>query len=172
MTESPAGWRWESYGGVEVGIPDSWGWGNGDQRLDRWKVGDRGRWARKPMVGRPGWATLVGYDTPRAGRPDPATLLENVASVVAFGRTPTRARIVENESDRTTVRLDRVEARIQAEATLRAQIVATLHTAVVDSNGCPSTHPVGQDPSQRPDPAIDVRSLTGVTAIAAGKDEW
>lgn len=22
--ELPAGWRWESYGGVEVGVPDSW----------------------------------------------------------------------------------------------------------------------------------------------------
>ena len=29
----PAGWRWESYGGVQVGVPGDWGWDEGPVRL-------------------------------------------------------------------------------------------------------------------------------------------
>src|SRR5689334_6409256 len=69
----PAGWRWESYGGVEVGVPGDWGWGNGSQRLYQWCAGARHHVAA-PMVGRPGVSTLVGCP---GGKPDPATLIAN-----------------------------------------------------------------------------------------------
>jgi hypothetical protein len=77
------GWRWESYGGVEVGVPGSWGWDNGAQRLSQWCVGPEGHTA-KSIVGRPGPTTLAGCS---GGKPDPSTLIANTGSVVAFGRT-------------------------------------------------------------------------------------
>lgn len=167
MPELPAGWRWESYGGVEVGVPDSWGWGNGDQRLDQWTVGDG--LGKRPMVGRPGPVTLVGYGPIPEGRTDPATLVENTGPTVAFGRGAKYASDVREAGDRTTIRRNGVEVRIQAEATVRAQIVATFHTVDVDSSGFASRHVLSVEPSRRPDPAVDVADLTGVLALAVGK---
>src|SRR5947209_6900926 len=64
----PAGWRWESYGGVQVGVPVDWGWGNGTQRLSQWCTATKDEIA-KPIVGRPGRVTLVGC--PGATKPGP-----------------------------------------------------------------------------------------------------
>ena len=36
----PAGWRWESYGGVQVGVPRFWGWDSAALRIDAWCVRD------------------------------------------------------------------------------------------------------------------------------------
>jgi hypothetical protein len=167
VPELPDGWRWESYGGVEVGVPDWWGWGNGDQRLDQWTVGD-GQ-GKRPMVGRSGPVTLVGYARVPEGATDPATLVENTGATVAFGRGAKYASDASEAGDRTTLRRHGVEVRIQAEASLRAQIVDTFHSVDVDSFGCASTHPVSVEPSRRPSPAVDVTELTGVSAVAAGK---
>lgn len=166
MPELPVGWRWESYGGVEIGVPESWGWGNGSQRLDQWTVGDGGR---RPMVGRPGPTTLVGYSPTGPGETDPATLVENTGPTVAFGRGARYASDVREAGDRTTIRRRGVEVRVQAETTLRARIVATFHTVDVDNAGCATTHAVSLDPTRRPDPALDVAELTGVTSVSVGK---
>jgi len=88
---------------------------------------------------------------------------------VAFGRGAKYAGDVREAGDRTTIRRNGVEVRVQAEATLRAQIVATFHTVDVDSAGCATSHAVSVDPSRRPDPAVDVAELTGVTAVGVGK---
>lgn len=153
MPALPVGWRWESYGGVEIGVPKSWGWGNGSQRLDQWTVGDGGR---RPMVGRPGPTTLVGYSPISPGETDPATLVENTGPTVAFGRGARYASDVREAGDRTTIRRRGAEVRVQAETTLRARIVATFHTVDVDHAGCATTHAVSVDPTRRPDPALDV----------------
>ena len=63
----PPGWRWESYGGVEVGVPGDWGWDNGTQRLHQWCIAAKHRIA-EPIVGRPGASTAVGCP---GGEPDP-----------------------------------------------------------------------------------------------------
>jgi hypothetical protein len=160
----PAGWRWESYGGLQVGVPGDWGWGNNSQRLRQWCVGDDG--PRGPIVGRTGVTTLVGCDgmdsTPRS-----ETALVNTGNVLGFSRNKNRADHVEHEGDRTTVVLDSVEVEVQAPVELRRQIVATIHRVAVDANGCKSTHPVSDTPQQRPAKPVDLASLTDVTAISA-----
>ncbi|CAN5253487.1 hypothetical protein BH09ACT10_BH09ACT10_23380 [soil metagenome] len=69
----PEGWRWESYGNVEVGVPSSWGWGNGSQRLGQWCVQKPDG---KPVVGRPGVSSAAGCLADPAG-PDPSSLIKN-----------------------------------------------------------------------------------------------
>lgn len=87
----------------------------------------------------------------------------------AFGRGARYASDVNEAGDRTTIRRRGVEVRVQVEAALRAQIVATFRIVDVDSAGCATSHPVSVDPARRPDPAMDVTELTGVTSVSVGK---
>jgi hypothetical protein len=167
MPELPVGWRWESYGGVEVGVPDSWGWGNGGQRLGQWFLGN-GR-LLGPIVGRPGVVTLAGRRPEPGETVDPGTLVKNTGEVVSFSRPLDDTPATEHEGDRTTARLAGVEVVVQARDELRPRIVATIHAAEIDHNGCPSTHPVGSEPARRPQRSIDVTTLTGVTSMVAAK---
>lgn len=160
----PAGWRWESYGGVEVAVPGEWGWGNGMQRLTQWCADTSG--AKEPIVGRPGAVTLVGC--PGGRKPAPETLLANTGPVVSFART-TDPDGVRHEGDQTTVRLNGVLVTVNAPAGLRDRIASTARRVDVDSAGCPAAHPVSRKPQQRPVPPVDVTSLTAVSSVSACK---
>ena len=94
----PPGWRWESYGGVEVGIPGGWGWDSGPQRLNQWCILTKDRIA-KPIVGRPAGSTAVAC---LSGKPGPETLIANTGSVVTFDRT-TEKPGVRQQGDQTVV---------------------------------------------------------------------
>lgn len=53
----PDGWRWESFGDLQIGVPATWIPG----RLSQWCVGATGKERRAPRVERPfGVSTLVG----------------------------------------------------------------------------------------------------------------
>jgi hypothetical protein len=164
----PTGWRWESYGGVEVGVPGSWGWDNGSQRIRQWCVAaPKAEPDRTPAVGRPGVSTQVGCDAfPSKGKPDPETLLKNTGPVVAFDRPEKPKDGVTKQGDRTTVGLNGIDVIVQTEPALRKKIVATVHAVTVDVNGCPTTDPVSRDPARRPSPAVDVSKLRAVSAVA------
>jgi hypothetical protein len=156
----PAGWRWESYGGVEVGVPGDWGWDNGTQRLLQWCI-VKAAVKAKPAVGRPSYATLVGC-------PDGDTVLANTGPVVAFNRT-TEADGVVRKGDRTTVRLDSVEVVVQAAAELRPRIVETIRRGEIDSYGCPTTHAISGNPQWRPATPANVASLKDVASASVCK---
>lgn len=162
----PAGWRWESYGGIQVGVPDDWGWGNSSQRLSQWCIASNAEVAQ-PIVGRPGPATLVGCSGEERS-PAPETLIRNTGQVVGFGRGEVRSPGVAHEGDRTTVRLGGVSVTIQAPPALRRRIAETVHPVKVDLFGCRVTHPISAHPAWRPEPA-DVASLTQVSAVSACK---
>jgi hypothetical protein len=121
------------------------------------------------MVGRSRPVTLVGYEPIPSGATDPASLVENTGPIVAFRRGATYASDVREAGDRTTIRRNGVDVRIQAEAPVRAQIVATFHTVDVDSSGCASRHVVSVEPFRRPGPAVNLAHLTSVTTVAVGK---
>jgi hypothetical protein len=167
----PTGWRWESYGGVEVGVPATWRWDNGYQRIGQWCAQPQTAEADQiPAVGRPGMSTLVGCGMGNPNdEPNPETLLENTGPIVAFGRVEKPKDGVVEVGDRTTVGLNGVEVIVQTEPVLRKRIVATVHAVTVDVNGCPSTDPVSRDPARRPAPAVDVSKLASVAAVAACK---
>lgn len=161
----PSGWRWESYGGVQVGVPGDFGWGSGSQRLGQWCIAGKTERAR-PMVGRPGASTAVGCPAGTDGNPE--TLIKNTGVVVGFDRT-TEAAGVAHEGDRTTVRLDGVLITVNAPEGLRRSIVETVHRVDVDSYGCPATHPIGGRPQHRPAKPVDVASLRDVSAVSVCK---
>lgn len=160
----PDGWRWESYRDVELGVPADWGWGSSGQLLGQWCVTDGKH--RSPTVGRPGMSTLVPC-RPRAtpGEPDPETLVKNTGLVVAFqdaGGKPARG------GDRTVVTYGEVTVVVQAPASLRTRIVATIHLMKVDHHGCPAADPVTGHPERRPRPS-SVVGLAQVSAVSVCK---
>jgi hypothetical protein len=164
----PAGWRWESYAGVEVGVPADWGWGNGGQRINQWCAAmpdDK----LEPIVGRPGPQTLVGCHMGKRG-PNPETLLKNTGVVVSFNTLPEgeAGPARREDGDRLMVTLNGVVVEIHADQALRAQIAATIHAVDLDSYGCPATDPVSAHPGARPE-AVDVTTLTEVSAVSACK---
>jgi hypothetical protein len=164
--ELPAGWRWESYGGLEVGVPGDWGWVDSSLRLDSWCVGAGG--PQKPAVGRASGIVLtIICPGDGMGGPVPEKMIRNTGWVVAFGDAPGHADGVDHELDRSTVWLDGVEVAIQAPALLRKLIAATIHRVRMDSSGCPVTHPIMGQPRLRPTPATAVTTLRAVTTISA-----
>ncbi|MFB9445155.1 hypothetical protein Dvina_39360 [Dactylosporangium vinaceum] len=163
--DRPDGWRWESYGGVEVGVPGDWGWDSQAQRLDAWciKPGNH-----PPAVARPGApipAVGCGVDrtTPPAG-----LLIANTGWTVGFNRTD-KGDGTDREGDRATVRLDGVEVIIQAPKEWQDRIAATVHRVQVDDAGCPTSHRISTGPDLRPTPASDVTTLRRVTSVAVCK---
>ena len=162
----PTGWRWESFGGVQVGVPADWGWGVGGQRLSQWCISTP-RDRAQPIVGRPGPVTAVGCPAGDQGDPDPGTLLENTGQVVSLEWT-LDAPGTTREGDRTTVVVQGVAVAVQAEEELRDRIVATVHEVdgPRDVYGCPVTDPVWTDPGRRPDPSVDITTLSGVAALS------
>jgi hypothetical protein len=156
----PAGWRWESFGGVEVGVPGDWGWDNGSQRLHQYCV-SRGDREPQPAVGRPGPTTMA-----LCAGGDRSTDVATTGTIVAFEWTRQRGGI-EHRGDRTTVRRNGVEVIVQAVGDLRRRIVATIRAADPDRNGCPATHPIGGRPGLRPGAPVDLTALGDVPVVVA-----
>jgi hypothetical protein len=164
----PDGWRWESYRGVEVGVPSDWGWGSGGQRLGQWCINQKDP---KPIVGRSGSyvSTLVACSQAKAGKPDPQTLIKNTGWVVAFGEATSK---IPRGGDREVVTYGRVTVVVQAPESLRTRIIATIHLVKIDHQGCPAADSVSLHPAQRPKPPSDVAELRGVTAVSVCRYEF
>lgn len=156
----PEGWRWEGLGGVLVGVPGEWAWGNSTQRIGQWCIAEP---PLTPMMGRPGGSTLVGC--PEGGDVDPSTLVENTGVVVELA--PALDGVGDSaEGDQVVRRIGDVSVRVNAPADLRERILATVHRADVDAHGCAMSLPTA-DPADRPDPPRDVTSLSDVVSVAA-----
>lgn len=161
---SRAGWRWESYGGVEVRVPADWGWGNGNQRLSQWCVrSDDG--VPPPIVARPGYQTLAGCSA--MTKPAPETLVAATGLVVAFSRTA-EGDGERHEGDQTQVRRNGVLVTVNAPEGLRERIAGTVRAVDVDSFGCPSSHRVSDRPALRP-ALVPVTSLRQVSSVSVCK---
>jgi hypothetical protein len=161
----PAGWRWESYGGVQVGVPGDWGWDSQALRLDAWciKPGNH-----PPAVARPGAPVpAIGCGIDAKG-PPPGFLIANTGWTVGFDRTE-KGDGTEHKADRTTVRRDSVEVIIQAPKQWRDRIAATVHRVRVDDAGCPTSHRISTGPDLLPTPPVDVATLRDVTSVSVCK---
>ncbi len=157
----PDGWRWESFGGVAVGVPDDWGHGVAGEP---WCLERRGH---GPIVGRPGAIPTIACAGHSKRGPDPGSLLKFARPHVDFH--PKGPWVPRSEGDTTTVGLEEVSVSVLAEKELRKRILATLHAVQRDHNDCPSDDPIASDPSRRPAGALDVTTLTGVTSVSACK---
>jgi hypothetical protein len=168
----PPGWRWESFGGVEVGVPGDWGWGNGSQRIGQWCVGWTVDRAMPPVVGRPWGSTLAGCGPDVAGSPRPETLMRNTGQIVAFDlTTPLRDGSIPGDSttsegDSLLIRRHGVDVTIIAAPALRRQIAGTVHLVDVDANGCPTADPISADPARRPAVVPSTERLGEVRSVS------
>lgn len=170
VPELPHGWRWESYRGLEIGVPGEWSWGNGGQRINQWCV--EGFGPKGPMVGRPGPETLVGCQGDATAGPGwlakTGTVLSFEPVVIGVESEADPDELQRHlDGDRLTLELNGAGVTIIAEPGLRERIAATIHAVDVDSYGCPVTDPISQDPGRRPDDPVAVESLTGVIAVSA-----
>lgn len=162
----PSGWRWESYGGIEVGVPGSWEWGTADSP---WCLHQEDG-PPAPYVGRPGVVPMIGCLATDDGAPDPAYSIEKAGTFVWFSKSLVRsAKPVVVEWDRVTLTRAGVELRVQAPESMRDAILDTVHTIAQGTNGCPLTHPITDNPAWRPGSQARVESLTDVTAVSACK---
>lgn len=159
----PDDWRWESFGGVELAVPDAWGHGVADQP---WCPA--GKQPAPPHVGRPGLIPLINCPNGTDGN-DPGTSLSTGGTFVWFKPSDKWQTAPQLSGDRLTAVVAGIEVGIQAPADLRDQIFATLRTIPEGTNGCPADHPIKDDFRWRPSPGRSVADLTGVTAVSACK---
>jgi hypothetical protein len=156
----PDGWRWESYGGVQVGVPGGWPATNGSQIIGQWCIGPQD--GGDGFVGRPGASSAAGC----FGKPGPT--LEVVGPYVNFeGPLDGGDRPVRVDGDVARQVIGGVAVSVQAPQHLRERILATVHTVEVDANGCATADPISLDPLGPPEPGADVTTLTGVTSVTA-----
>lgn len=160
----PLGWRWESYGGIEVGVPNSWGSGTTGQP---WCL-NVAPGPPAPYVGRPGIVATIGCLVTKDNVPDPGSSIVRAGTFIWFSKSmDTAEKPVVVMGDRATLTLAGVELSVLAPAVMREAILDTLHTIAGGTNGCPLTHPISDDPAWRPMSADPVEGLTGVTAVSA-----
>lgn len=163
----PAGWKWESFRHVQVGVPEGWHDGASTAQLTtQWCISDKASRAI-PWVARPGASTLAGCFSPDGS--DPGTLIAEAGTFVAFEDALELQDGVRHEGDRTTVTVDGISVLIQAPAPLRQRIAKTLSTFTTDPHGCAPTHPLSRSPERPPAPAMPLRALTGVSSVSACK---
>jgi hypothetical protein len=157
----PADWRYESYQGVQVRVPPTWGWGgeptgSGDQLI---QCGDpvavvpetdgAATQDGMPYVGRP----VMMSDACQGGLAGSA--LWPQASAVWLGSPlPAGTDTAADGRVATTVAVGGQHVTVfSTDAGLRAQILSTAEAATVDGNGCPS------DPIRVPAPGpVDDRA--------------
>lgn len=137
-----SGWRWESYGGIEVQVPASWTYGTTGsppclQDADA-----------KPYVGRPGPIRTIGCRDPVAALDKRVPYLWLGAS----GATPGVRRYDAGWSAETRI-VSGVPVTVLADhEALRKRILASARAVHgTDAYGCPLDHRVRSGPRARPD---------------------
>lgn len=151
-----AGWRWESYGGVEVQVPDDWGYGTTGTPpcLD---TGEAERPARG-YVGRPGLLPTIGCAGPSVPPLGKRTAYLWFDSGADAGELAHDGGWVEE-----TRIVDGIALTVLADDTaLRTRILDSARPATAGADeGCPSEHAVTTGPHARPDPQPGGLAATG-----------
>lgn len=124
----PDGWRWESYGGAEIGVPADWSHGTSNYP---WCLAAQGG-PDEPYVGRPGVVPSIGCVA--VSGEDTFGTAQSAAKVGSFvwfskqlGPEPKNLvpRILGD--DRVSRVVAGIHIDVQAPAKLRTQILKTLH---------------------------------------------
>ncbi|HET9143620.1 hypothetical protein [Actinophytocola sp.] len=145
VTDLPAGWRWEAYGGVEVQVPADWGHGTSNYPpcLNR----EKGR----PHVGRPGMVPLVKC----SGPPVPALQLR-VPYLWFTGNTVSADRVQTYDGgwvSQTRTVAGTTFTVFSDDPDLRARILGSARPAAGATDpACPADHPARINRDARPDP--------------------
>ncbi len=162
---APEGWRWESYGGIELQVPDDWGWGTTGSPPCL-----QGRDAQ-PYVGRPGAVLSIGC-------PEPVPDLDARVPYVWLDDSAQQGTRAYDHgwSERTQV-LGGVPVTVFTDdPSLAVRILdSAREVGGTDANGCPLTHPIASDPLGQPmqGPGLDgVGTAQAVRVCRYALDEF
>jgi Sigma-70, region 4 len=163
----PASWRYESYAGVQVQVPATWGWGGSPMTSSIFggarHLGSCGTDQAALLPGG-GHASYISMTAPFVGRP--AVLAERCESWGAAGTMPEGEALwfdspmpVGEKGVGGTIAETRVvgDQRITVFAPapqLRRQILGTVEQVDVDAHGCPTravAHPLAGPPNVSPE---------------------
>lgn len=143
-----SGWRWESYDGVVVAVPDDWGYGRSDGPPCLSTQDQTGR-GHVGYVGRPGPVPAIactGTSTPAQGKQSPYLWFDSQADTGVLARGggwAAETRVVAGLA--LTVFSD--------DAALRKRILDSARPASGGAgDGCPAEHAITTGPKARPDP--------------------
>ncbi len=154
-----SGWRWESYGGVQVRVPAAWTYGvSGSPWCIPTEAG-KPRGERDGEVGRPGPVPSIGC---------PAVVPSSaLGQHVWFSRDegPPELRPVPGWYRDVKI-IDGVRIEVQTRtAALRDAIIGSIREISTDVNGCPVRHPAAANEPVRPGQGLDWNSpVTGLSA--------
>ncbi len=162
---APEGWRWESYRGIQLQVPDGWGWGTTGWPpcLDI----NSGAY-----VGRPDGGVI-----PAIGCSNPFPVLSERAPYVWLGDL-LAGDLAEGEEvtrpaghgwfEVQTLRGGVPVTVFSDDADLRNAILASIREIEhVDANSCPVQHAISAEPSKRPDPTTGgLEAVENVTGAA------
>lgn len=156
----PADWRVESYGGVDLWVPPTWGWGSVSMTRHG-LVGTCGRLSFESAGGR---TSADPHGRPYVARPDPAvnhcaTRLAGQPAHVWFDSPLT----VGSDGDQVTVRVAGVVpfnvTVADSNSVERRRILNSISSALTDANGCPTqVNAALSDPGR-----VDARRVTSLS---------
>lgn len=150
-TSVPATWRAESYGGVEVEVPETWGWGGAPFRSDLFahRLGACGA-DQAAVQSDADHASYISQATGFVGRPvqmSDLCVAWGADGVFPSGNAlwfaspmPVGVEAVRTGTVAETRAIgDQHVTVFSHSSALRRQVLGTAHTVGVDANGCPST---------------------------------
>jgi hypothetical protein len=155
---SAAGWRWESFGGVEISVPATWSYGISHAP---WCIpGEPGQ--PNGEVGRPGPVRRILCNDP--------VPFDKLGQHVWFSRTAGAKPVVQQQLggewvlDVLVVDGVSIEVQTHANPAVRNTILSSVRRVGTDLNGCPATHPVNTTGWARPTQGLDLSSaVTGLS---------
>jgi hypothetical protein len=154
------GWRWESFGGIEVSVPANWTYGVSGAP---WCIDDRGQ--ANGEVGRPGPVRSIGCPdvVPVGVLGEHVWLSRTTEGVAKSGRT---TQDLGSGWVRDVVKVGSVSIEVQTRASpsVRSRILSSVRQVSTDLNGCPADHPVTASGWTRPARGPDwSTAVTGVS---------
>lgn len=138
-------WRWESYGGIELQVPASWGYGTSGSP---WCA--HSDELPRPVVGRPGPIPAIAC----------ADAIAPVDRRVPYAWLGSGGRSGTEQYDHGWIEETRLVGEVQVtvltqDDQLRARILESARVvADVDVHGCPVQHAIAADPAHRPNPSL------------------
>jgi hypothetical protein len=152
----PDGWRWESFGGIEVGVPETWEYGTTGTPPCLQRKGEA------PYVGRPGPVALIGCV-------EQVPELANRTSFLWLGGSGSRPGV--RSYDHGWVEKTRVVRGVRLtvftdDASLREGILGSARVAgQTDVFGCPVDHRVAVHKLIQPEPSAGLAAIGRVRSM-------
>ncbi|MFC0623563.1 hypothetical protein [Kribbella deserti] len=150
-------WRWESYGGIEVQVPATWGYGPG---VDYPACLIKSK--QQPHVARPGIVPAIAC-------PGPVDLRYRADSLTfgAFGRKAGLQPIDNGWAEESRVVAGTTVTVFSTDAALRERILASAQPIEgTDQQGCAVDHPLTKNPALRPSATGGLASIGAAESIS------